>query len=58
MPFPDHPFKVKDHYRIALDQGFEALLLYEDKARRVAVPDPKIPAISLPFKPEKGTKSR
>ena len=54
LPFPDHPFKVKDYYRIALDQGYEALLLYEDKARRIAVPDPKIPAVSLPFKPEKG----
>ncbi len=50
--FPDHPFKVKDLYQVAKENGAEAVVFYESgKTRRIGVPG-EIPAISLPFKPE------
>ncbi len=50
--FPDHPFKVKDLYNVAKENGAEAVIFYDEgKTRRISVPG-DIPAISLPFKPQ------
>ncbi len=54
--FPDHPFKVKDLYKIAVEEGAEGIIFYEnDKIRRIVLPESKIPVIMLPFKPTKGS---
>ncbi|BDC17302.1 Zn-dependent exopeptidase M28 [Acidianus sp. HS-5] len=53
FPFPDHPFKVKDFYTYAIQQGAEGIIFYEEgKTRRIIMPDSKIPVVFLPFKPE------
>ncbi|BBG22961.1 hypothetical protein IC006_0245 [Sulfuracidifex tepidarius] len=50
--FPDHPFKVKDLYNVAKENGAEAVIFYEEgRTRRIGVPG-DIPVISLPFKPQ------
>ncbi|WP_069283534.1 MULTISPECIES: M28 family peptidase [Sulfolobaceae] len=54
--FPNHPFKVKDLYKVAIEQGAEALIFYENSLkRRITLGDVNIPILMIPQKLEKGT---
>ncbi|MUN29672.1 M28 family peptidase [Sulfuracidifex metallicus] len=50
--FPDHPFKIKDLYAVAKDNGADAVIFYEEgKTRRIGISG-DLPALSMSFRPE------